>query len=75
VARACALSGAGVVLGIALSIWSGRLLSTLLFDVQPFDPATIAAAALLVLGTGAAAAYIPARRASALDPLSVIRGE
>jgi putative ABC transport system permease protein len=75
VSRACALSAAGVGLGIVLSIWSGRLLSTLLFDVQPFDPTTIAAAALLVLATGAAAAYIPARRASALDPLTVIRGE
>ena len=75
VARACVLSAAGVGIGIVLSIWSGRLLSTLLFDVQPFDPATIAAAAALVLATGAAAAYIPARRASALDPLTVIRGD
>jgi len=75
VARACAPSASGIGLGIVLSIWTGRLLSTLLFGVPPFDPSTIAGAALLVLATGAAAACIPARRASSLDPLSVIRGE
>jgi len=75
VGRACALSAAGVALGIGLSLWTGRLLATLLFDVRPFDPATVALAALVVLATGAAAAYVPARRASAVDPLTVIRGE
>jgi ABC-type antimicrobial peptide transport system permease subunit len=47
----------------------------LLFGVGSFDLATIATVALVVLVTGAAAAYLPARRASTLDPLSVIRGE
>ena len=75
VGRAAALTACGVVAGIALSAMTSRLLSTLLFDVRPFDPPTIAAVALLVLGTGAAAAYVPARRASTVDPLSVIRGE
>ena len=54
---------------------TSRLLVTLLFDVQPFDVATLVTSALLVLATGAAAAYIPARRAARLDPLAVIRGE
>jgi putative ABC transport system permease protein len=51
------------------------MLSTLLFEVKPFDPATIAIVSLLVLATGVAAPYIPARRASAVDPLAVIRGD
>ena len=55
--------------GTALSLATGRALSTLLFGVEPFDAATIATVSLIVLGTGAAAAYIPARRAASLDPL------
>jgi ABC-type lipoprotein release transport system permease subunit len=43
--------------------------------VRSFDLATIATVSLVVLGTGAAASYIPAHRASTLDPLAVIRGE
>jgi len=75
VGRALALSAAGVALGLALSAAAGRMLVTLLFDVTPFDAATIALVALLVMTTGAAAAYLPARRASSLDPLTVIRGD
>jgi putative ABC transport system permease protein len=75
VRRALAFTAIGVATGIAMSAAMGRMLSTLLFDVRPFDPSTIATAALVVLAAGAAAAYIPARRASRLDPLSVIRGE
>ena len=75
VARASGITAIGVAIGIALSVFTGRMLSTLLFDVQPFDVPTIAATSLIVLATGAAAAYIPARRASSVDPLTVIRGE
>jgi ABC-type antimicrobial peptide transport system permease subunit len=75
VARAVSFMAVGVVFGIGLSLLSGRLLSTLLFDVHPFDAQTIAVTSLIVLATGAIAAYIPARRASSVDPLMVIRGE
>jgi putative ABC transport system permease protein len=75
VARASGFVAIGVVSGIALSAFTGRLLSTLLFDVQPFDVSTITATSVIVLSTGALAAYIPARRASSVDPLTVIRGE
>ncbi len=50
-------------------------LAPLLYAVQPFDPGAVALASLIVLCTGAAAAYIPARRASHLDLLSVMRGD
>jgi putative ABC transport system permease protein len=58
-----------------VSVAAGRALTTFLFAVQPSDPVTIAIVSLLVLGTGAVAAYVPARRAARLDPLSVIRSE
>ncbi len=75
VARAVGFTAIGVVAGAALSLITNRMLSTLLFDVRPFDLTTTIAVAVLVLLTGAAAAYIPARRASTLDPLTVIRAE
>jgi putative ABC transport system permease protein len=71
--RAGAFTAIGVVLGIALSLATARALSTLLFSVEPFDVPTIGTVALVVLGTGIAAAGVPARRASSLDPLAVIR--
>jgi len=73
--HALALTAAGAAAGLALSAATGHLLETLLFDVRPLDAATIAVVAALVLATGAAAAYVPARRASSLDPLTVIRGD
>jgi predicted permease len=75
VARASGFTAIGVAAGIALSLATSRALSSLLFGVGSFDLATIATVSAVVLVTGAAAAYLPARRASTLDPLSVIRGE
>ena len=75
VGRALALTALGVAIGLAVSVAAGRALTTFLFAVQPSDPVTIAIVSLLVLGTGAVAAYVPARRAARLDPLSVIRSE
>jgi len=75
VGRALALTAVGAGAGLVLSAATSRLLETLLYDVHRFDAATISTVALIVLATGAAAAYVPARRASSLDPLTVIRGD
>jgi len=75
VARAGAFTAVGVGLGAVLSLAAGRVLSTLLFSVEPFDAGTIGGVALIVLATGVAAAAIPARRASSLDPLAVLRAD
>ena len=63
----------GLVLGLALALAGGRLVASLLYQVAPSDPpAYIAAGALLVV-VGALACYLPARRASRVDPVTALR--
>jgi ABC-type antimicrobial peptide transport system permease subunit len=50
-------------------------MAALLYEVAPFDPLTFSATALVVLGLGAAASYVPARRASRVDPAAALRVE
>jgi putative ABC transport system permease protein len=68
-------TAAGLVAGIAAAIAIARLLSGLLFGVNAADPWSIAGVALVLLVTAAAAMYIPARRASRIDPLTALRSE
>ena len=63
----------GVAAGVAGSLLVARWLTTLLFGVRPGDPATLAATAILLLGVAAAACFIPARRATAVDPIEALR--
>ena len=58
----------GVVLGAAAGLWAARLVSTLLFDLEPYDLPTLAAATAALLGIALLAASLPARRASRIDP-------
>jgi putative ABC transport system permease protein len=67
------MAAAGVVLGVALSLAATRLLTSLLFEVKPIDPATLAIAASLVMVVTLAASYIPARRASLVHPMVALR--
>lgn len=69
------LTGAGIVLGIVLALSLTRLLSGLLYDVQPTDPWILAGFSLLLLLTSVAALYLPARRAAKVDPLVALRYE
>jgi ABC-type lipoprotein release transport system permease subunit len=50
-----------------------QLLRGLLYDVHPLDPATMLAAGLLVVGASALASYLPARRATWVDPVAMLR--
>jgi len=70
-----ALAGTGVAIGLASSIALTRYLETLLFDVKPTDPAVFASVAILMLAAGAAASYVPSRRAAAVDPVVALRDE
>jgi predicted permease len=65
----------GVAIGLALSLATTRILTKLLFEIKPNDPATLAVAAGLVLAVTLAASYIPARRASRVDPMVALRYE
>jgi ABC-type antimicrobial peptide transport system permease subunit len=66
---------AGVVLGIAGSLAAARLLQSLLFQVEPGDPAAMAAAIAVLCAVSLAAATVPARRAARLDPIQTLRQE
>jgi putative ABC transport system permease protein len=73
-ARVALLVGTGVVAGIVVSLWVARFAEALLFGLAPRDPATLAAAALILAAVGALGGWIPARRASRIDPAQVLRG-
>jgi putative ABC transport system permease protein len=65
----------GIVGGLLSSLGVARWISALLFGIKPNDPVTLAEAALALLALGASAAYIPARRASKVDPMVALRYE
>jgi len=69
------LAGAGVGIGLAGALWLTRLVETQLFGVKPADPATLAAAALGIAAVAALSGYLPARRATAIDPMRALRWE
>jgi len=63
----------GVLAGVGLSWWASRFVSTLLFALEPRDPVTLAGAALTLGLIGALAGWIPAYRATRIDPAEVLR--
>jgi ABC-type antimicrobial peptide transport system permease subunit len=73
--RGMRLTVTGVVLGVVAALMMTRLLAAYLFGVSTTDPVTFAAAAVVFLSAAALASYLPARRATALDPVTVLRAE
>ncbi len=69
------LALAGVVLGVAFALGLAQLVATMLYEVTPFDPASYAATALVLLAVAALACYVPARRAMRVDPIVALRQE
>ena len=69
------VAGAGLALGIVGAIWSSRLFEGLLYGVTPLDRATYLTVAVSFMLIASIAAFIPARRASAVDPVSALRAE
>jgi ABC-type antimicrobial peptide transport system permease subunit len=65
----------GVVLGLAIALAAGRLVAALLFGVAATDVTTIALAMTVMLGIAALAGYLPARRASRVDPMVALHDE
>jgi putative ABC transport system permease protein len=65
----------GVVAGVVAALALTRLVSTLLFDVTPFDPLSYGVTSALLLAVAGLACYIPARRAMRVDPLVALQAE
>ena len=73
--RATRVVGAGAMIGLVVALATSRLLSALLFEVSPTDPIALGGACIVLLGVGAIAAYLPARRATRIDPAVALRAE
>jgi predicted permease len=73
--EALLLAGLGVGIGVPLALVAVRIIRWLLYGVKPYDPATLGAAAMVLIGVTVLAAWIPARRAARLDPMAALRFE
>ena len=75
VGKGLLLAGGGVALGLVASLAAARVMDTLLYGVQPRDPVIFAVVPVFLLGVAMLASYIPARRASRMDPMTALRME
>jgi putative ABC transport system permease protein len=70
-----ALTLIGISIGLLVSLAVGRVLSSLLFEVNPTDGASFAATAVILSAAALVACYVPARRAASVDPTEALRAE
>jgi hypothetical protein len=73
VLRVAILVGSGALVGVGISAWLGRSIAALLYGIQPHDSLTMASSVLTLAVVGTLAAWLPAWRASRLDPADVLR--
>jgi ABC-type lipoprotein release transport system permease subunit len=71
--RVTLLVGTGVMAGASVSAWDSKFVATLLHGLEPRDPLTLAGAAIILTTIGAVAGWLPAYRASRIDPAAVLR--
>ncbi|HEY7500656.1 MAG TPA: ABC transporter permease [Vicinamibacterales bacterium] len=63
----------GVAIGVGVAFWAGRFVATMLFGLEPNDILTMIAATIMMIAVSAIAGYLPARRASRVDPMIALR--
>ena len=69
------VAGAGLALGLGMALAMTRFVASFLYGVRANDPLTLGLAAVVLGAVAAAAGYLPARRASRMDPLPALREE
>jgi predicted permease len=69
------LAGAGIVAGVAVALVLTRLVKSMLYGIQPYDPLTLSAGVALLLTVALVASWIPARRAAGVQPIQALRHE
>jgi predicted permease len=70
-----ALAAAGLSLGVVLALGAGRLVSSMLYQVSPFDPVVLLLSFLILAASALVATWVPARRATLVAPVSALRHE
>jgi predicted permease len=75
VGHAMTLAGTGAVVGLAGAVVGSRVFVSLLYHVSPIDPISLGAACTLLIGVALAATYLPARRATLIDPVEALRSD
>jgi putative ABC transport system permease protein len=74
-AQVVGVVGVGATAGLAGALAASRLLRSMLFKVSPIDPLTFACVCVLLLGVASVAGYLPARRATRIEPVDALRAE
>jgi predicted permease len=69
------LTGAGIAVGVAAALGLTRLVKSMLYGIQPWDPMTLCGGVLLLMAVALAASWIPARRAARVEPMEALRHE
>jgi ABC-type antimicrobial peptide transport system permease subunit len=75
VGQGLSLALLGVGIGLVLALGAGRVVASILFDVSPSDPVSFAAIAVLLTAVATFASFLPANRATEVDPLEALRNE
>jgi len=75
VKQGMSLVGVGLLIGLAAALMTGRAIRAMLYNVAPTDPASLVVATVLLCGVALTACYMPARRATGVDPLNALRHE
>jgi ABC-type antimicrobial peptide transport system permease subunit len=73
--RGLKLTGSGIIIGVLLSLWTMRILESQLYEIQVSDPATYGIVTVFLVAIAFLATWLPARRASRIDPSIALQYE